>query len=203
MIGVLHIIDNLFDIIKIIPKFKNLSFKDLFDWFKNNSKSIKFKSEIKKIPCDKYININNYFLLNKIYLTKYDPESLNEENDETKSDDFKTTKFHDKSTETFEFNVTRDIQSSTSQDKSTETNNEKNKTYLEFNKLNKSQVEVARSSDLTIRTIDSFISNTPSQLLADRTVLDRSINIIETPPSLLELLFLEQVRKNNLLQKQT
>ena len=177
----MHIIDNLFDIIKIIPKFKNLSFKDLFDWFKNNSKSIQFKSEIKKIPCDKYININNYFLLNKIYLTKYDPESLNEENEETKND-FKT---------------------STSQDKSTETDNEKNKTHLELDKLNESQVEAAKSSALTIRTIDTFISNTPSQLLADRTVLDRSINIIETPPSLLELLFLEQVRKNNLLQKQS
>ena len=118
-------------------------------------------------------------MLNKIYLTKYDPESLNEENEETKND-FKT---------------------STSQDKSTET--DKNKTHLELDKLNESQVEAAKSSALTIRTIDTFISNTPLQLLADRTVLDRSINIIETPPSLLEFLFLEQVRKNNILQKKS
>ena len=55
------------------------------------------------------------------------------------------------------------------------------------------------NSSLSIKTYQTFLdSPATSALISGRTTLNKDINILETPPSLLELLYLEQIRKKNL-----
>jgi len=80
------------------------------------------------------------------------------------------------------------------EDKSTETIQE------EF--LNKIPDIHKSNTSLSIKTYESFQdSPTPLALLSGRKNLNKEINILETPPSLLELLYLEQIRKKNLEKK--
>lgn len=214
-IGTLHIIESSLDVLKRIRNLKLIDFRDLCILLKSNT----IPAQISGATVEKAIQINNYFLLNKIYLTRYDLESLDEMKRENaqlklrtndairlKSPKQRMLSQEDKSTEmTLDRIVLKRDEPLRSEQKQEKQEQQELKSRKQSLKpLKKSAEMKLQKSDTfyTIQTYDTFLHTpTPPNLLSDRTYLDRAVNILETPPSLLELLYLEQIRKKNMVTK--
>lgn len=192
LIGVVHLIEQSIDVLKKIKNLKTIDFKDLVNLLKSSTNHM--TTIISLSTVDKAIQINNYFLLNKIFLTKYDLDSLNDvkrvktiESIKVKTPIIKIT-HEDKATETVHEKSTVSILSANKRKENQDTNRERSSRNSDL-KLYKSD------TNFSIKTYDTFLPTPTPALLTDRTYLDRETNILETPPSLLELLYLEQIRK--------
>ena len=76
LVGVIHLIECTFEILKQIPNLSLITYRDLYTTLKNDQ--IKMDSKVNVTTLNKSIQISNYYLLNKIYLTRYDLDSINE-----------------------------------------------------------------------------------------------------------------------------
>lgn len=205
------------DILKSIRNLKLIDFKDLCILLKSNSNTI--SNLISRETVDKAIQLHNYFLLNKIYLTRYDLESLNELKREksllrSKSktkDPIRLKKVssrraivaqEDKSTEMTLDKIVVNKKEESNQTEEQEATRITTPAKATTPLTNRSDLKLNKSDTFhTIKTYDTFLATPPPNLLTDRTFLDRNINVLETPPSLLELLYLEQIRKKNMATK--
>jgi len=76
LVGVIHLIESTIDILKQISILSLISYKDLYTTLQSDQ--IKMNSKVTVSTVDKSVQISNYYLMNKIYLTRYDLDSMNE-----------------------------------------------------------------------------------------------------------------------------